>query len=174
MRATQKVGTWDDLPVEVLEDAFYEPTSDDLLDLLLDYGQHLYTRDKPASRIVVAAYRRIAHLEKKLETLTEQRNEARRDAVEAEAYATEVEAERDKAVDALRPFASLADRLEQFDRDKKELTMGDFRRARITLNEIEAQTCHWCREPLSLPSGDGCASMAKHARSTLAEIEGAS
>jgi hypothetical protein len=71
MRTTQNVGTWDDLPVEVLEDALYEPSSDDLLDLLLDYGQHLYTRDKPASRVVMAAYRRIAHLEKKLEQLRE-------------------------------------------------------------------------------------------------------
>jgi Asp-tRNA(Asn)/Glu-tRNA(Gln) amidotransferase A subunit family amidase len=91
MRTTQSVGTWDDLPVGVLEDAIYEPSSDDLLDLLLDYGQHLYSRDKPASRVVMAAYRRIAHLEKKLETLIEQRDEARRDAVEAEAYATELE-----------------------------------------------------------------------------------
>lgn len=90
-RITQNVGTWSDLPAEVLEDAFYEPSNDDLLDLLLDYGQHLYTRDKVASRTVMAAYRRIAHLEKKLETLTEQRDEARRDAVEAEAYAGELE-----------------------------------------------------------------------------------
>ena len=90
-RITQNVGTWSDLPAEVLEDALYEPSSDDLLDLLLDYGQHLYTRDKVASRTVMAAYRRIAHLEKKLEALIEQRDEARRDAVEAEAYAIELE-----------------------------------------------------------------------------------
>lgn len=106
MRATQNIGTWSDLPAEVLEDALYEPSSDDLLDLLLDYGQHLYTRDKVASRTVMAAYRRIAHLEKKLEALTEQRDEARRDAVEAEAYVGEVETNLAKAVEALKDIAS--------------------------------------------------------------------
>ena len=73
------------------DDGPYEPSSDDLLDLLLDFGQHLYTRDKPNSRVVMAAYRRIAHLEKKTEKLLEQRDEARRDAVEAETYVGELE-----------------------------------------------------------------------------------
>ena len=34
--------------------------------------------------------------------------------------------------------------------------------ARATLAEIEGNPCPSCREPLSLPSGDGCAAMTKH------------
>ncbi len=35
--------------------------------------------------------------------------------------------------------------------------------ARATLAEIEGGVCSSCREPLSLPSGDGCAAMINHA-----------
>ena len=42
--------------------------------------------------------------------------------------------------------------------------------ARSTLAEIEGEPCPSCREPLSLPSGDGCAAMTKH--TTIAELKG--
>jgi hypothetical protein len=42
--------------------------------------------------------------------------------------------------------------------------------ARSTLAEIEGEPCPSCREPLTLPSGDGCAAMTKH--TTLAELTG--
>ena len=48
-----------------------------------------------------------------------------------------------KLVEALRPFASLADEFGRFDRDEyetglKEITVGDFRRARAAIAAWEA------------------------------------
>ena len=59
----------------------------------------------------------------RIKQLTAERDEARRDAVEAEAYATELEAERDHAWDMVAKAnaqigQSLADRLQ----DKEEIT----------------------------------------------------
>jgi hypothetical protein len=64
-------------------------------------------------------------VKKSIEALTEQRDAARRDAVEAEAYATEVEAKLAKAVNALRKIA---------DEYSKKWQAGQWSRA--TLSEI--------------------------------------
>jgi len=83
----------------------------------------------------------------------------------AEAYQAQLEAEAKlaRAVDGLREIygnGNAAGRNPQL--------MANT--ARSTLAEIEGEPCPSCREPLALPSGDGCAAMTKH--TTLAELKG--
>jgi hypothetical protein len=72
----------------------------------------------------------------------------------------DLEAKLAKAVEALR------DAVDAWDNHNKtgDMMQGHWvTDARTTLAEIEGGVCSSCREPLSLPSGDGCAAMINHA-----------
>jgi hypothetical protein len=71
-----------------------------------------------------------------------------------------LEAKLAKAVDALEIAVIRWDEHQKYGMGMS----GDWvEEARATLAEIEGGVCSSCREPLSLPSGDGCAAMINHA-----------